>query len=86
MSLSLPADNRLFVEIKGLIQSARQRAAVSINQELTLVYWQVGKRISEEVLRGERAEYLTSLPPKEILEQRLHQAIINAKHRLENKR
>ena len=31
------------------------------------------------------AEYLTTLPPKELLEQRLHQAIVNAKRRLEHK-
>lgn len=31
------------------------------------------------------AEYLTALPPKAVLEQHLHQAIINAKRRLENK-
>jgi predicted nuclease of restriction endonuclease-like (RecB) superfamily len=28
-----------------------------VNAELTLLYWQVGKRISDEVLKGERAEY-----------------------------
>jgi predicted nuclease of restriction endonuclease-like (RecB) superfamily len=31
------------------------------------------------------AQYLTTLPPREILEQRLHQAIIDAKLRLESK-
>lgn len=31
------------------------------------------------------AEYLTTLPPKAVLEQRLHQAVINARRRLENK-
>ena len=31
------------------------------------------------------AEYLTTLPPKAVLEQRLHQAIINAKLRLDHK-
>lgn len=30
------------------------------------------------------AEYLTVLPPKDVLEQRLHEAIINAKRRLDN--
>ena len=32
------------------------------------------------------AEYLTELPSKELLQQKLHQAIIIAKHRLENKK
>lgn len=47
----------LMAEIKQLIQSARQRAAVAVNAELTLLYWQVGKRIADEVLKGERADY-----------------------------
>lgn len=47
----------LFGEIKGLIQSAKQRAAVAVNAELTLLYWQVGQRISLDVLKGERADY-----------------------------
>lgn len=44
-------------EIKNLIQQARQRAAVVVNAELTLLYWQVGQRIRTETLKGERAEY-----------------------------
>ena len=51
------ADNGLFSEIKQLIDSAKQRAALSVNAELTLLYWQVGKRIFSEILKDERAEY-----------------------------
>ena len=47
----------LFGDIKQLITTAKQRAAVAINSELTLLYWQVGQRISNEVLQGERADY-----------------------------
>ena len=50
-------DAALFTEVKTLIQSAKQQAAVAVNAELTLLYWQVGKRIADEVLKGERAEY-----------------------------
>ncbi len=50
-------DSTLFAEVKQLIQSAKQRAVVAVNVELTLLYWQVGKRIADEVLGGERAEY-----------------------------
>ncbi|AMO58439.1 hypothetical protein GZ77_19030 [Endozoicomonas montiporae] len=49
--------DNLFGEIKDLIRSAKQRAAVAINAELTLLYWQVGQRINVEVLKGERADY-----------------------------
>lgn len=47
----------IFSEIKQLIQSAKQRAALAVNAELTLLYWQVGKLVSRLVPRGERAEY-----------------------------
>ena len=50
-------DANLAADIKQLIQSAKQRAAVAVNAELTLLYWQVGKRIADEVLQGERADY-----------------------------
>ncbi len=50
-------DKRFFSEIKQLIESAKQRAALSVNAELTLLYWQVGKRIFSEILKDERAEY-----------------------------
>jgi predicted nuclease of restriction endonuclease-like (RecB) superfamily len=47
----------LLDEVRRLIDSARERAAVAINAELTLLYWQVGHRVQAEVLRGARAEY-----------------------------
>lgn len=57
MSSELANTAPLFNEIKTLIDSARQRAAVAVNAELTLLYWQVGSRLQSEVLQGERAEY-----------------------------
>jgi predicted nuclease of restriction endonuclease-like (RecB) superfamily len=50
-------EQALFSEIRQLIDQAKQRAAVAINIEITLLYWQVGKRIHAEVLQGQRAEY-----------------------------
>ncbi len=47
----------LFQEIRQFIDTAKQRAAVAINTEITLLYWQVGKCIQTEILRGQRAEY-----------------------------
>lgn len=51
------ADNALLIEVKNLIQAAKQRATIAVNAELTLLYWQVGKRIADDVLNGERANY-----------------------------
>lgn len=47
----------LIADVKALILHAKQRAAAIVNSELTLLYWQVGKRINDDVLNNERAEY-----------------------------
>lgn len=44
-------------EVAALIRSAKQRAAAAINNQITLLYWQVGNRIRQEVLGGGRADY-----------------------------
>ena len=52
-----PTDHQLVTDIRSLIQSARQRAAVAVNVELTMLYWEIGSRINRDILAGERAEY-----------------------------
>jgi len=47
----------LLGDIRQLIDAAKQRAAVAVNAEISVLYWQVGQRIQQEVLHGERAEY-----------------------------
>ncbi len=47
----------LISEIQQLIDESRQQVAVSVNASLTLLYWQVGKRINSEVLHNQRADY-----------------------------
>ncbi|MEI6089039.1 MAG: PDDEXK nuclease domain-containing protein [bacterium] len=44
-------------EVIQLIEESRQNLALAINAEITLLYWSVGKRINEEILVNERAEY-----------------------------
>lgn len=51
-----PAD-ALLLELRGLIDSARQHVAQTVNATLTMLYWHVGKRIRSEVLLDGRAEY-----------------------------
>jgi len=64
MSALSQANMALLDEIKALILQARQQAAVAVNAELTLLYWQVGRRIAKTVLKGERGEY-----GKQVIEQ-----------------
>ncbi len=44
-------------DIKTLIEQSRQHIAVSVNAAMTTLYWQIGKRIHNEVLQDQRAEY-----------------------------
>jgi len=50
-------DTQLFFDIKELIEEARSATAVAVNAALTMLYWRIGRRINEEVLKGERGEY-----------------------------
>ncbi|MHB9101009.1 MAG: PDDEXK nuclease domain-containing protein [Sulfuricella sp.] len=47
----------LLTDIRALIEDARRQTAVAVNMGLTLLYWRVGRRIHQDVLKGERAEY-----------------------------
>ncbi|KVZ15249.1 hypothetical protein WT92_12805 [Burkholderia stagnalis] len=48
MTELIPAS--LLTDIRRMIDSARARAAAAVNAELTLLYWQVGCRIRDDVL------------------------------------
>jgi len=48
---------RLVGEIKTLIEQSRQQVAVTVNATMTMLYWQIGRRINQEVLKEQRAEY-----------------------------
>lgn len=52
-----PPQKHLALEIKQLIEQSRQQVAVAVNSAITLLYWQVGKRINEEILQNQRADY-----------------------------
>ena len=52
-----PAQSKLFDQINALIHDARARVAITVNWELVLLYWQVGKAIKEDILDNKRADY-----------------------------
>ena len=54
---SRPASTPLFADVRQLIDAARQRVASAVNAELTQLYWRLGRRISTELLQGQRAQY-----------------------------
>jgi predicted nuclease of restriction endonuclease-like (RecB) superfamily len=51
------SNTALVSEIKSLIEQSKQQLAVTVNATLSMLYWQVGKRINEEILQNQRAEY-----------------------------
>ncbi|MGO8671771.1 MAG: PDDEXK nuclease domain-containing protein [Capsulimonadaceae bacterium] len=53
----VPNVTGLLADIRKLIEDARERTAVAVNRELTLLYWSIGSRIRKDVLGDERAEY-----------------------------
>jgi predicted nuclease of restriction endonuclease-like (RecB) superfamily len=54
-----PASNNslLVRDVRQMIEETRSMVATAVNAGLTMLYWNIGKRIREEILRGKRAEY-----------------------------
>ena len=53
----MPTSIPLVADVRQLIDAARQRVAGAVNAEVTQLYWRIGRRISTELLQGQRAEY-----------------------------
>lgn len=49
MSNSLKNIHNLFSEIKQLIEEARQSVAVTVNATTTILYWNIGQRVNNEI-------------------------------------
>jgi predicted nuclease of restriction endonuclease-like (RecB) superfamily len=47
----------LAAEIRQMIQAARHQIAQAANAGLTMLYWQIGTRIRQNILKEKRAEY-----------------------------
>ena len=61
-------ENELFVRVAEIIENRKYRAALHVNQETTMMFWEVGKYIDSVVLDNKRAAYgkkiLTELAAK----------------------
>ena len=47
----------LYNKIVDRIEKAKRNVALKVNEEMTILYWNIGKDITENVLNYERAEY-----------------------------
>ena len=57
-SLTDPIDSeKLLHDVRSLVERSRLRLAQSVNSELVLLYWQIGRRIREVIITEDRADY-----------------------------
>lgn len=63
MNKKLPAHSELLGDLKAIIEKGKQQVAVRVNAGLILVYWQMGKRINEDILQNKRAGYGKQIIP-----------------------
>ncbi|UZO80270.1 PDDEXK nuclease domain-containing protein [Aquimarina sp. ERC-38] len=49
--------NQIAKEIQLLIEQSKQQVALSVNTTMSLMYWQIGRKINKEVLKYERGTY-----------------------------
>ncbi|MCL5032473.1 MAG: PDDEXK nuclease domain-containing protein [Thermotogae bacterium] len=47
----------IFQKVSALIEQAKNRVATTINEEMVLLYWNIGKTVREEIIKSKRAEY-----------------------------
>lgn len=57
MSEIITNTNELINDISVLINNAKARVAIKANAKMTMLYWHIGERIQEEILKSTRAEY-----------------------------
>ena len=50
-------NKKLFDRIAELVEKSRNKIAITINQEMVVLYWNIGKTIKEEIIKSNRAEY-----------------------------
>jgi len=54
---------KLFLELSGIIESTQKRLHRLASGETVLLFWKIGKRINEDILKDERAEYGKQIVP-----------------------
>lgn len=57
MGKDIQKNHDLIEEIKGYINEARESVAITANSALTILYWNIGHRINNEILQNKRADY-----------------------------
>ena len=50
-------DDALYNELSILIEKSKQKAVYQVKSTVNLLFWQIGKKINEDILHKKRAEY-----------------------------
>ncbi|MBA4367722.1 MAG: DUF1016 domain-containing protein [Desulfobacterium sp.] len=56
-SATIDQDDKLLIDLRKLIVDARYKVAQTVNAELTILYWHIGRRIRKDILKKKRAAY-----------------------------
>jgi len=64
MSNKLEKSHKYFKEVAVIIEQARHRVEVAVNNELVTLYWNIGKVIKTQILDNEKPEYGQSIIEK----------------------
>lgn len=54
---SAQAEKTLLLELSQLIEQSQQQLVSQVNSSLTILFWQLGYRINQEILQRKRADY-----------------------------
>ena len=50
-------NSKLLNDIKKLIEESKNFVAVSVNASMTMLFWDIGKRVNQNILVSKRAKY-----------------------------
>ncbi len=50
-------NKELFLDIKKIIDEGKEKIAMSVNASMSMMYWQIGQKVNEKVIKYKRAEY-----------------------------
>lgn len=59
----LVLDNSLSISIRLLIEESKRKVFTSVNTEMTLLYWNIGKYINENLKTGKSTDYGKNILP-----------------------
>ena len=46
-------NNSLFEQIKNLIEQTKNNVAIAVNSSLTIMYWEIGNKINQDILKNQ---------------------------------